>query len=69
MVYHSRLCLVASADGHLCFLKADYEKLKSQSEAELNAKLESKTKGLEKIVMENERLRRENRRVTCCFTV
>ncbi|KAG7239973.1 hypothetical protein INR49_028105, partial [Caranx melampygus] len=43
-------------------LKADYEKLKSQSEAELNAKLESKTKGLEKIVMENERLRRENRR-------
>nr|XP_033491058.1 centrosomal protein of 290 kDa isoform X2 [Epinephelus lanceolatus] len=43
-------------------LKADYVKLKSQSEAELSAKLESKTKGLEKIVMENERLRKENKR-------
>uniref|UniRef100_A0A8P4KB82 Centrosomal protein 290 n=1 Tax=Dicentrarchus labrax TaxID=13489 RepID=A0A8P4KB82_DICLA len=41
---------------------ADYEKLKSQSEAELTSKLESKTKGLEKIVMENERLRKENKR-------
>ncbi|XP_070829211.1 centrosomal protein of 290 kDa isoform X6 [Chaetodon trifascialis] len=43
-------------------LKADYEKLKSQSEAELGSKLESKTKGLEKIVMENERLRKEIKR-------
>ncbi|XP_044213452.1 centrosomal protein of 290 kDa isoform X1 [Thunnus albacares] len=43
-------------------LKADFEKLKSQSEAELSSKLESKTKGLEKIVMENERLRREIKR-------
>ncbi|XP_076589771.1 centrosomal protein of 290 kDa isoform X8 [Chaetodon auriga] len=43
-------------------LKADYEKLKSQSDAELSSKLESKTKGLEKIVMENERLRKEIRR-------
>ncbi|XP_071313277.1 centrosomal protein of 290 kDa isoform X2 [Trachinotus anak] len=43
-------------------LKADYEKLKSESEAELSSKLESKTKGLEKIVMENERLRKEIRR-------
>ncbi|XP_023262793.1 centrosomal protein of 290 kDa [Seriola lalandi dorsalis] len=43
-------------------LKADFEKLKSQSEAELSLKLESKTKGLEKIVMENERLRKEIRR-------
>uniref|UniRef100_A0A7N6F7P7 Centrosomal protein of 290kDa coiled-coil region domain-containing protein n=1 Tax=Anabas testudineus TaxID=64144 RepID=A0A7N6F7P7_ANATE len=40
----------------------DYEKLKSRSEAELNSKLESKTKGLEKIVMENERLRKEIKR-------
>ncbi|XP_034541944.1 centrosomal protein of 290 kDa isoform X2 [Notolabrus celidotus] len=43
-------------------LKADFEKLKSQSEAELSSKLEAKTKGLEKIVMENERLRREIKR-------
>ncbi|XP_058500486.1 centrosomal protein of 290 kDa isoform X2 [Solea solea] len=43
-------------------LKADYEKLKSQSEAELNSKLESKTKGLEKIVMENEHLRKRIKR-------
>ncbi|CAJ1056113.1 centrosomal protein of 290 kDa isoform X1 [Xyrichtys novacula] len=43
-------------------LKDDFDKLKSQSEAELNSKLESKTKGLEKIVMENERLRREIKR-------
>uniref|UniRef100_UPI0037E88129 centrosomal protein of 290 kDa isoform X2 n=1 Tax=Semicossyphus pulcher TaxID=241346 RepID=UPI0037E88129 len=43
-------------------LKADYEKLKLQSEAELSSRLESKTKGLEKIVMENERLRKEVKR-------
>ncbi|XP_028285706.1 centrosomal protein of 290 kDa [Parambassis ranga] len=43
-------------------LKADYEALKSQSKAELSAKLESKTKGLEKIVMGNERLRKDIRR-------
>lgn len=45
-------------------MQADYEKLKSQSEAELSSKLESKTKGLEKIVMESERLRRDIKRVT-----
>ncbi|KAM8891644.1 centrosomal protein of 290 kDa isoform 4-T5 [Spinachia spinachia] len=45
-------------------LKADYEELKSQSEAELSSKLESKTKGLEKIVMENERLRRDIKKET-----
>ncbi|XP_043979926.1 centrosomal protein of 290 kDa isoform X2 [Gambusia affinis] len=43
-------------------LKADCEKLKHRSEAELSAKLESKTKGLERIVVENERLRREIKR-------
>ncbi|XP_014825485.1 PREDICTED: centrosomal protein of 290 kDa isoform X3 [Poecilia mexicana] len=43
-------------------LKADYENLKHRSEAELSAKLESKTKGLERIVVENERLRREIQR-------
>lgn len=37
--------------------------MKSQSEAELCLKLESKTKGLEKIVLENERLRKEIKRV------
>uniref|UniRef100_A0A665VQG8 Centrosomal protein 290 n=1 Tax=Echeneis naucrates TaxID=173247 RepID=A0A665VQG8_ECHNA len=53
---------VAALEQENIQLKADYEKLKSQSEAELASKLESKTKGLEKIVMENERLRREIRR-------
>ncbi|XP_069574738.1 centrosomal protein of 290 kDa isoform X2 [Brachyistius frenatus] len=43
-------------------LKTDCETLKSRSEAELTSKLESKTKGLERIVMENERLRREMKR-------
>uniref|UniRef100_A0AAV2KXG4 Centrosomal protein of 290kDa coiled-coil region domain-containing protein n=1 Tax=Knipowitschia caucasica TaxID=637954 RepID=A0AAV2KXG4_KNICA len=43
-------------------LKEEVEKLKSDSEAQLASKLEAKTKGLEKIVMENERLRRENKR-------
>ncbi|MEQ2293098.1 hypothetical protein AMECASPLE_029685 [Ameca splendens] len=42
--------------------QADYEKQKHQSEAEQMAKLESKTKGLERIVMENERLRKEIKR-------
>ncbi|KAM9376220.1 centrosomal protein of 290 kDa [Pholidichthys leucotaenia] len=43
-------------------LKADMETLKSRAEAELSTKLESRTKGLEKIVMENERLRRDSKR-------
>uniref|UniRef100_A0A3Q3CJ85 Centrosomal protein 290 n=1 Tax=Haplochromis burtoni TaxID=8153 RepID=A0A3Q3CJ85_HAPBU len=43
-------------------LKADFETLKREAETELNSKLESKTKGLEKIVIENERLRKEIKR-------
>lgn len=39
------------------------ELMKRQSEAELTLKLESKTKGLEKIMIENERLRKEIKRV------
>lgn len=42
--------------------------LKSQSEAELSARLESKTKGLQKVVMENERLRKEIRRVSALMS-
>ncbi|XP_068458715.1 centrosomal protein of 290 kDa [Clinocottus analis] len=53
---------VAALEQENAKLKSDYEKLKSQSEAELSSRLESKTKGLEKIVMENERLRRETKR-------
>lgn len=49
------------------FFQADYEKLKHQSEVELTEKLESKTKGLERIVMENERLRREIKRVSALY--
>uniref|UniRef100_A0A7N8YCJ4 Centrosomal protein 290 n=1 Tax=Mastacembelus armatus TaxID=205130 RepID=A0A7N8YCJ4_9TELE len=45
-------------------LEQENKKLKSESEAELRSKLESKTKGLEKIVMENERLRKEIKRET-----
>ena len=37
--------------------------MKQGAEAELSTKLESKTKGMEKIVMESERLRREIKRV------
>uniref|UniRef100_A0A8C7Z4M8 Centrosomal protein 290 n=1 Tax=Oryzias sinensis TaxID=183150 RepID=A0A8C7Z4M8_9TELE len=40
-------------------LKIDYDTLKRQGEAEMSSKLESKVKGLEKIVMENERLRKD----------
>uniref|UniRef100_A0A669CK13 Centrosomal protein 290 n=1 Tax=Oreochromis niloticus TaxID=8128 RepID=A0A669CK13_ORENI len=43
-------------------LKADFETLKREAETDLNSKLESKTKGLEKIVIENERLRKEIKR-------
>ncbi|KAK6317889.1 hypothetical protein J4Q44_G00111800 [Coregonus suidteri] len=45
-------------------LKNDYEKLKGNTEAQLSSRLETKTKGVEKIVMENERLRKEIKRET-----
>ncbi|XP_073688037.1 centrosomal protein of 290 kDa [Garra rufa] len=40
-------------------LKSEYEKLKGKQEEQLSARLESKTKGIEKIMMENERLRKD----------
>ncbi|XP_036424131.1 centrosomal protein of 290 kDa isoform X2 [Colossoma macropomum] len=40
-------------------LKAEYDKMKGKMEVQLTSRLESKTKGMEKIVMENERLRRD----------
>ncbi|XP_051978997.1 centrosomal protein of 290 kDa [Xyrauchen texanus] len=40
-------------------LKSEYEKMKGKLEEQLNARLESKTKGIEKIMMENERLRKD----------
>lgn len=40
------------------------EKLKVSAEAELASKLESKAKGLERVVLENENLRRDIRRVS-----
>lgn len=46
------------------FSQTDCEILKHQSEAEFASKLESKTRGREKIVMENERLRKEIKRVS-----
>ncbi|KAM6973340.1 centrosomal protein of 290 kDa [Aplochiton taeniatus] len=45
-------------------LKTDYEKLKGRSEAHLSSRLESKIRGVEKVVMENERLRKEIKRET-----
>lgn len=47
--------------------KNEIENLRSRSEAELNSRLESKTKEFEKIVMENERLRRALKRVSDLF--
>ncbi|XP_076878218.1 centrosomal protein of 290 kDa isoform X3 [Brachyhypopomus gauderio] len=40
-------------------LKAEYDGMKEKMEAQLTSKLESKTKGVEKIVLENERLRKD----------
>ncbi|KAL6480622.1 hypothetical protein MHYP_G00116550 [Metynnis hypsauchen] len=40
-------------------LKAEYDEMKGKMEVQLTSRLESKTKGMEKIVMENERLRRD----------
>uniref|UniRef100_A0A674EP15 Centrosomal protein 290 n=1 Tax=Salmo trutta TaxID=8032 RepID=A0A674EP15_SALTR len=40
-------------------LKNDYEKLKRNTETQLSSRLETKTKGVEKIVIENEHLRKE----------
>ncbi|XP_051548638.1 centrosomal protein of 290 kDa isoform X2 [Myxocyprinus asiaticus] len=40
-------------------LKSEYEKMKGKLEEQLSARLESKTKGIEKIMMENERLRKD----------
>uniref|UniRef100_A0A8C8G794 Centrosomal protein of 290kDa coiled-coil region domain-containing protein n=1 Tax=Oncorhynchus tshawytscha TaxID=74940 RepID=A0A8C8G794_ONCTS len=42
----------------------DYEKLKRNTETQLSSRLETKTKGVEKIVMENEHLRKEIKRET-----
>ncbi|XP_072519040.1 centrosomal protein of 290 kDa isoform X2 [Salminus brasiliensis] len=42
--------------------KAEYDKMKEKMEVHLTSRLESKTKGMEKIVMENERLRRDIRK-------
>ncbi|XP_017573181.1 centrosomal protein of 290 kDa isoform X7 [Pygocentrus nattereri] len=40
-------------------LKTEYDEMKGKMEVQLTSRLESKTKGMEKIVMENERLRRD----------
>lgn len=48
---------------NVVLFQIDYDTLKRQGEAELSSKLESKVKGLEKIVMENERLRKNIKQV------
>ncbi|KAL0968641.1 hypothetical protein UPYG_G00269530 [Umbra pygmaea] len=45
-------------------LKKDYETLKGNTEAKISSRLDAETKGMEKIVMENERLRKEIKRET-----
>lgn len=50
-------------------VQAEYDKLKGKTEDQLTSRLESKTKGLEKIVMENERLRRDIRKVFCFLSL
>ncbi|KAI4894866.1 hypothetical protein NFI96_019180 [Prochilodus magdalenae] len=45
-------------------LKAEYDKVKGKMEVQLTSRLESKTKGMEKIMMENERLRRDIKKET-----
>lgn len=47
----------------LFLLQSEYEKLKGKQEEQLNARLESKTKDIEKIMMENERLRKDIKKV------
>jgi len=49
-------------------LQSEYEKLKGKQEEQLNARLESKTKGIEKIMMENERLRKDIKKVIISIT-
>ncbi|XP_053487485.1 centrosomal protein of 290 kDa-like [Ictalurus furcatus] len=46
-------------------LKAEYDRTKEPNQ--LTSKLESQAKGMEKIVMENERLRRDIRKVSDSF--
>lgn len=48
----------------LLFPKNEIENLRSRSEAELNSRLASKTKEFEKVIMENERLRKALKRVS-----
>lgn len=53
----------------LFLLQSEYEKLKGKQEEQLNARLESKTKGIEKIMMENERLRKDIKKVFLLFFI
>ncbi|XP_057185912.1 centrosomal protein of 290 kDa isoform X2 [Triplophysa rosa] len=45
-------------------IKSEYEKMKGKLEEQLNSRLGSKTKGIEKIMMENERLRKDIKKET-----
>lgn len=48
-------------------LQLEYEKMKGKLEEQLNSRMESKTKGIEKIMMENERLRKDIKKVHYSF--
>ncbi|XP_030637377.1 centrosomal protein of 290 kDa [Chanos chanos] len=45
-------------------LKSEYNRLKTQTEAQITARLETRAKGVEKIVMENEQLRKNIKKET-----
>ncbi|XP_055047695.2 centrosomal protein of 290 kDa isoform X3 [Misgurnus anguillicaudatus] len=45
-------------------LKSEYEKMKGKLEERLNSRIESKTKDIEKVMMENERLRKDIKKET-----
>lgn len=48
-------------------LQLEYEKMKGKLEEQLSSRMESKTKGIEKIMMENERLRKDIKKVYYSF--
>lgn len=52
-------------NARLVFAQAEYDRTKEPNQ--LTSKLESQAKGMEKIVMENERLRRDIRKVSDSF--
>lgn len=62
---HAHVRLAHQSRHSSRFVQAEYDRMKERNQ--LTSKLESQAKGLEKIVMENERLRRDIRKVSESF--